>query len=498
MMRKAILPYLLIFVTLAVFRIAWADYTGPNRTTTRTVRDPINDYWICRKAGYTDCKLHHDDNPCPDVGGSHPSVGQQQYWCGWIADSCECKPAYKTETTTHPPATISGSFSCASMGSDGWCVGGGALNLSANEPLSGYVITNIEGDPGILCDPDDAASVSCSWGGGGDGNYSINFWAHSSFGDTSNKSSAAWKQDTAGPVSRFSNPSEGSTVTTEGVIKMSGTSTDANSGLHSAQISLNGGKNWDSLSLSGGNWSYSWDTRKAGNGTYTVFVRAKDNAGNMGPNAKITITVDIKPPSVDIPDSWFQRDVIAIHVKEGSLSLKKVALTIFGGGLGNRVYEWNPGEVPTQFGWDGYFGDVQAPPGEYEVKLEAQDGYGNKASDTGLVVVPEPPTETPTSTPTETPTFTPTMTSTATPTLTAVPTVTSTHTPEPTILIPDTAGPVEALPEPGVPLVVVVPAVGLALILAGAAMLDPRPPSWERLADIRRRFMEAEESRKRR
>jgi hypothetical protein len=494
------IPNLSILLMLTIFGIALADYIGPNRTTTRRVRDPINDYWICKKAGYVDCKLHHDDNPCPDAGGSHPSVQQQNYWCGWTADSCECKPAYKTETTELPPATVSGSFSCVNMGSEGWCVGGGALELSASEPLSGYVITTIEGDPGMLCDPEDAASVSCTWGGGGEGNATINFWAHSSYGDTSGMSSAVWKQDTAGPICRFGNPSEGSTIVTDNVVNMSGSCSDGVSGLHSAQISLNGGKNWEGLSLSGESWSTSWDSRKAGNGTYTFLVRARDRAGNTGGNAKITVKVDIKPPSVAIPDTWFQWEEAAIQVKKGSLSLKNVKLTIYGGGFGDRIYEWNPGEVPAQFNWDGYFGDTQAPPGEYEVELKAWDSNGNSGSDTGWVVVPEPPTETPTSTPTETTTPTPTATPTVTPTSTQISTATiaPTATPEPTLLIPDTAGPVEAPPESGISWVVALPVVGLALILGGVAIMDPRPPSWERLGDIRRSVMEAEESRKRR
>ena len=45
---------------------------------------------------------------------------------------------------------------------------GGALDLSASEPLSGEVITLIKGDCFVLCDTPAAASFSCPWSGGGE------------------------------------------------------------------------------------------------------------------------------------------------------------------------------------------------------------------------------------------------------------------------------------------------------------------------------------------
>jgi len=201
-----------------------------------------------------------------------------------------------THTTTLPPATVSGTFTCATPGPNGWCLGGGALNLSANEPVAGYVITLIENDTGTLCDPPDAASVSCTWDQGADGNYVIEFWAHSSRGDTSAKGSAIWRQDTTGPVSQFTEPLEGSTTPASGVVSLSGTSVDTASGAAGAEIWVEGAGAWQPLEVVGGAWSTTWDTTTVTDGTYFVQVRAIDLVGNLGETAQVFLTVDNEAP----------------------------------------------------------------------------------------------------------------------------------------------------------------------------------------------------------
>ena len=186
---------------MAVVAVAWAGFTGPSRTTTKDVRNPSGDRWYCDKSGYPR-GWFAPGNTCPAAGGSHPSGNAQMSAFGWPSpgDSCGCRESYTTQTVSLPPAIVSGAMSCASPGDDGWCRGGTSLELSANEPLSGKVIESIEGNPGgLLCDPADSASVACSYAGGGEGNFTIEFWALSSYDDTSEKASAEWKADGSPP-----------------------------------------------------------------------------------------------------------------------------------------------------------------------------------------------------------------------------------------------------------------------------------------------------------
>ena len=123
--------------------------------------------------------------------------------------------------------------------------------------------------------------------------------SHSSYGDTSAKGTAVWMQDTAGPVSAFTTPLEGSTTPGSGVVNLSGTSSDAVSGLAGAEIWVEGGEGWQPLEVVAGAWSATWDTTTVPDGTYFVQVRAMDNAGNVGDPAQVFFEVDNGPPVVE-------------------------------------------------------------------------------------------------------------------------------------------------------------------------------------------------------
>jgi len=560
--------YLLLPLILLACMVVhvYADYTGPQRTSTKKVRDPENDTWTCRKAGEPPCRLHHPDNPCADCGGSHPSVEQQLYWCGWVADSCGCSPAYKKKTINLEPATVSGSFTCDTPGNDGWCLGGAGLDLAAHEPLNGHTITMIEGDTGLLCDPEDAPDVACSWSGDLEGQRQIAFWAHSSYGDTSEKAFVTWMVDTvspepvlsvsgglpaagwynAGPLTAIvtgsdtgsgfasgelsleggewaqkqlieadgiysfallcadtagnsgtgtgvvrldsappslsavfsgepgengwfrsggaasadvtdglsgvaevlyslddgewaegaetnisgegvhtvawravdtagneavltqelridSIPPEAVILSPEinegkyfgGVVHVGGMCTDTGSGLARCEVSINGG-DWVPVQMSEGSWGMEVDTAGMDRGELVVNVRAVDQAGNTGEPAALSLPLDNTAPKVDLPDRWHFTQEIPIVIRDTGSGIRRAELRINCGEYGTRSYTWNAGQIPDTFTWDRRVGDVFAPPGEYEVCLEAWDNLGNNRKDSAVVVIPSPPTITPT------------------------------------------------------------------------------------------------------
>ncbi|MCK4692511.1 MAG: hypothetical protein KAT23_02715 [Anaerolineales bacterium] len=365
-MKRACWATVIILLIAGSAYVVWADYTGPDRTTTEQVRAPRKDYWTCVKGDQT-CKFQNPDNPCPDYGGYPPSTIFQKNYCGWIADSCYCTKAYRTVTVDLPPATVSGSFSCGTTGDNGWCCGGASIGLTANEPLSGEVITLIEGSPGVLCNPPDASSVSCSWTGGGEGSYSVNFWAHSSYGDTSGQSNTTWSLDSVPPgVSMGSSgglPGGGGWYLT-GPVTVYASGSDATSGVSSVGVSLGGG-----------DWSTS--TQVNGDGLHVVDLRAQDNAGNVA-NSTATVGIDGMAPTLTTSTSgnvgqagWFVgKPVIISAVASDSLSgVAQIEHSLSGGA------------------WVGGTSVEVTVEGTSTITFRARDIAGNEAVDTATVKV---------------------------------------------------------------------------------------------------------------
>ena len=72
---------------------------------------------------------------------------------------------------------------------------------------------------------------------------------------------------------------------------------------------MDGGTNWRQLEVSGGNWSYAWDTRSVPDGTYTVLATASDLAGNTAPPVSVTVIVKNAKPTTgatvtNLPPTW--------------------------------------------------------------------------------------------------------------------------------------------------------------------------------------------------
>ncbi len=187
----------LLIAGLAIAAPALAAYTGPDRETTEfvTVRDPDNDVWTLTHVdpadGFSDvCLIIHT---CDE----HPSVERQLALCGWVADNSGGTMAFKTEeqTVTLPEATISAELqNCEPV--DGWCTGPATLQLVGTEPLAGKTIDQIEGirNGEIFVCGGAECQVPLLQGENG-----FTFWAHSSYGDTSQMGTLSAKVDSLGP-----------------------------------------------------------------------------------------------------------------------------------------------------------------------------------------------------------------------------------------------------------------------------------------------------------
>jgi hypothetical protein len=176
-----------------------ADYLGPNRTVSTWVWQRSACSYHASASGFgCNLTLYYPPNSCPSTSSvaGYFNAKPPQYVCGlsWPGDcgsglSCsisltgdsvggcssgETGCTSTEQTSTSPPATVSGSVSCSGAITNGWCAGSAQLVLSASEPVSGQSITLIEGTRNgvtFAC-PGAACSVPLS-----DGQNDFTFWA---------------------------------------------------------------------------------------------------------------------------------------------------------------------------------------------------------------------------------------------------------------------------------------------------------------------------------
>ena len=292
------------------------------------------------------------------------STGSSTRSCTIGQPGCEAT----TCSGTYSPATCTGSVNCNSYGDNGWCTGSGSVNFNASEPISGEVITYIEGSYGsgdqTLCDPANAANVSCSWIPSIDGNFGLSFWAHSSWGDTSTMGSASLKIDTLSPTASFNlagtNGTNGWWVSP---VTVTVTGSDATSGIASTNLTVNSSP-------------ASLPATVSAEGINTVTGSVVDNAGWSSNAVSQTINIDTVSPTVSLTLSpatpngssgWYITSPQAMV--SGSDSTSGLAST------GVRL--------------DG--GASQASPvfvsdGSHSVVGEARDVAGNTANTSSLIV----------------------------------------------------------------------------------------------------------------
>src|SRR6185503_19111237 len=135
-----------------------------------------------------------------------------------------------------------------------------------------------------------------------DGSYTVHIRAKDNASNTETGPSRTFRIDNANPSALFSFPASGGAFSNAGwnagcgTAGFCGTYSDATSGVQAVDISIqrvstglywngsafsSGSEDFQAASFSGGNWSYAFPASSfPADGSYTVHVRAHDNAGN--------------------------------------------------------------------------------------------------------------------------------------------------------------------------------------------------------------------------
>ncbi len=402
--HKKWILFITLLIVLGMATPVLADYLGPNRTVTTTVS-------VCKFVLYR-CAQQNNGNWDYKSVESWLCSNESKPWEAYSTNSPPCsitndghkyyeqRDSTETITITHPPATINGSLQNCTL-SNGWCgVTAPELVLSANEPLAGYNITLIEGTLNSVSFACPSGASNCTLPMN-QGDNTFNYWALSSWGDSSLMGTSSARVDTVPPdVSLSVTGTAGKNGWYKSAVQVAATASDATSGVATFEVSVNGG----------GYQAYT-DTTPipfSDNALHTLQFRTMDNAGNLFETAVQNFYVDTIPPTVNLPASWqLGRNVPYDVIDEGS-GLGALRIVIEDEDEKYAKVAWDQqvsGHTYSQdIDWNGEFKDgTIAPPGTYLVWLKASDVAGNEKFYLGKVIVPEPNYVGPSVLPTEAP-----------------------------------------------------------------------------------------------
>jgi hypothetical protein len=357
----------ILLATLALFSIA--AYTGPGNRTGITT----NVIWrtTCWSTQYPPAPpvWRYRSGPTWDNVYALPGSPEALFWQANYPEAPDGTSCYNGLEGKHgwgygtltlgsfDPVNTAHNLVCAMPGDLGWCRGGLTLALWAGEPIPNQVVRYFETASGILCDPADAASVTCSTPITTEGVQSASFWAVSSFGDTSLAVPYSWKLDATAPANISSSPApSGANGWYVANVDLSLSGTDATSGIDPDRFRYQ---------IAPGPWNNGTLAAITADGVHTVNTEAYDIAGNIATRT-VTIRLDKTPPTVSpvitgtLQNGWYNTPVTneanAADVTSGIASVER---QVDGGA-------WYPGDQV-----------IVTSDGTHQVSFRATDNAGH-------------------------------------------------------------------------------------------------------------------------
>ncbi len=179
--------------------------------------------------------------------------------------------------------------------------------------------------------------------------------------------------DNVPPVTAVTAPASNATVMGPAV-KITATASD-NKGLSAVILLINGVET--ELTAAANSYSYTWDTTKVQNGSYTLQSKATDSSGNVGKSAVVTVKVenDVEAPvtAVTSPSGGSKVSGKAVSIKATATdNLKVTSFEFYLNGVLTPM-------ASTAAGQYSYTWDTSAlANGDYTLQTKAKDAAGNE------------------------------------------------------------------------------------------------------------------------
>ncbi len=262
------------------------------------------------------------------------------------------------------------------MGEAGWYISTATVTAIAADATSGVASLQQRVDGG--------AWVSGNATTVGDGIHAVEFQVLDLAGNMQ-IASRAMRVDNIAPSSAFSS-STGEAVFS-GTVYLSGSTSDAGSGVASVEVSTDG-STWIPTLVTPSEWGLAWDTSKLPNGDHVLLVRARDVAGNTNYPASISVVLNNHPPLVSLSSLWPVTESGVLTFQADGTPLKSVQVEVES--TGEMLVNICPsaGESRLSVAWPQ---GRAAAPGTYPVVATVCDIYNLCASARGAILVSAAP-----------------------------------------------------------------------------------------------------------
>ena len=244
------------------------------------------------------------------------------------------------------------------------------LTLSASDATSSVVQMCLSNDATFDTEPWEAYAISKSWTlSSVDGTKTVYVQFKDSAGLISSTYSDTIILDTTTPNGSIT-IAAGAAYTNSTSVTLTLSASDDTSGVANMRFSSDNiaWTPWESYST-----SKAW-ILATGEGTKTVYVRFKDNAGLTSPIYEDTIKLDTTKPTVNAGSDQTVNQGTPITFDGSSINVDIIS------------YDWNFGDETTGTGKTATHTYMDA--GTYTVTLTVKDAAGNSATDTMIVTVP--------------------------------------------------------------------------------------------------------------
>jgi hypothetical protein len=361
-------PIALILLALLVIvsglGAALHSYTGPqNRTRTETGQACVymlrycvfkNDRWLWNAENSWSCG--NQSQPWlayPPLAGRECT--SEVHKSGPNAYGYQQETVVAEITVILPPATISAQPLCSLVGQNGWCRAGAGLQLSGYEPVDGYSIFALGGTRNGVGFTLQAATATILVI---EGQNNFEYWAYSTWGDTSLKGTSTLLFDSQPPSldAWLSGTSGSNDWLKSAALHASASDPSPGSGLDSLAYTLNGGSNWASLV----------SPASLPDGVHSLQVRASDLAGNTSLSEQMDAKVDSLAPTLAISESGTSGSN-GWYISPAQVS---ASADDSGSGLAALEYSLNNGA------WSAYSTALILPDGSHSLNFWAEDFAG--------------------------------------------------------------------------------------------------------------------------